>query len=49
MAGKNFSIADITAFCAISFAERLKFEIPEEAINLRRWLESVSSRPSALV
>ena len=49
IAGKNFSVADITAFCAISFAERLKFEIPEESINLRRWLESVSSRPSALV
>ena len=49
IAGKNFSIADITAFCAISFADRLKFEIPEEATNLRRWLENINSRPSTLV
>ena len=49
IAGKNFSIADITAFCTISFADRLKFEIPEEATNLRRWLENINSRPSTLV
>ena len=47
VAGENFSIADITAFCAVSFADRLKFELPESADNAHRWFESMSARPSA--
>ena len=49
VAGNNLSLADITAFCAVSFAGRLKFELPDNANNAHRWFESVSARPSAAV
>ena len=49
VAGENFSIADITAFCTVSFANRVKFELPDSANNAHRWFESVSARPSAAV
>lgn len=49
VAGETFSIADITAFCAVSFASRLKFELPDGANNAHRWFESVSARPSTAV
>lgn len=49
IAGENFSVADITAFCAVSFANRVKFELPDAANNAHRWFESVSARPSAAV
>jgi glutathione S-transferase len=46
VAGESFSIADITAFCAVGFASRLKFELPDGANNAHRWFEAVSARPS---
>ncbi|NNE86386.1 MAG: glutathione S-transferase [Alphaproteobacteria bacterium] len=49
VAGENFSIADITAFCAVSFANRVKFELPDTADNARRWFAAISERPSAAV
>lgn len=49
VAGENFSIADITAFCAVSFANRVKFELPDTAGNAHRWFELISARPSATV
>ena len=49
IAGENFSVADITAFCTVSFAGRLKFELPDAANNAHRWFESVSARPSATI
>ncbi len=45
VAGKDFSIADITAFCAIDFAKMMKIELPEEYTHARRWFEQVSARP----
>lgn len=45
--GKIFSIADITAFCAVDFANSCDIGIPGDYKNLRRWFEQVSSRPSA--
>jgi glutathione S-transferase len=47
IAGETFSIADITALCAIDFARVVKLKIAEEQQNLQRWYQSVSSRPSA--
>ena len=47
-AGSHFSVADITALCAIDFAKsRAETTIPEDHIHLRRWYGAVSSRPSA--
>lgn len=45
--GDAFSIADITALCAIDFARRVKLEIPEACAEVRRWHAQVSARPSA--
>lgn len=45
--GENFSIVDITALCAVDFANFCDIEIPEEADNLRTWHDRVSNRPSA--
>ncbi len=47
IAGDRFSIADITAVCAVDFAEYLGMPISDSHINLRRWHETVSSRLSA--
>ncbi len=46
IAGDTFSIADITAVCAIDFARVVKIRISEEQTNLKRWYKEVSMRPS---
>jgi len=47
VAGENFSIADITAMIFVDFAGWIKIALPDDAVNLKRWYETVSSRPSA--
>ena len=47
LAGDAFSIADITALCAIDFGRVVKIRIQEEWQHLKRWHETVSARPSA--
>jgi len=47
IAGDEFSIADITALCAIDFAKAIEIAIPDGHDNLQRWHTTVSSRPSA--
>ena len=47
LAGERFSVADITGLIAIDFTKPARIAIPEELINLRRWREEVSARPSA--
>ena len=47
IAGENFSIADITALCAIDFGKFVDVPIADDRINLQRWYDAVSSRPSA--
>lgn len=50
MAGNSFTIADITAFCAIEFAKLMKFRPADEGLkNLHAWYERVASRKSAAV
>ena len=47
IAGNFFSIADISALVLVDFAAWMKITIPEDEVNLKRWYDAVSSRPSA--
>ena len=48
IAGNRFTIADITAFCAIEFARLVKFKPADEGLaNLAAWRDRVAARPSA--
>ena len=47
IAGKDFSIADITALVAIDFMKAARLPRPAGPTNLERWHREVSSRPSA--
>lgn len=47
VAGDFYSIADISAMVAIDFAAWIKITMPDKALHLARWYESVSKRPSA--
>ncbi len=47
VAGQTFSIADITALCAIDFMKPARLAVPEAMVHLRRWHCEVSARPSA--
>lgn len=47
MAGERFTIADITAFCAIEFARLMKFKPGEEGMpHLQSWRNRIAERPS---
>ena len=48
IAGERFTIADITAFCAIEFARLMKFRPADEGlVALQDWRDRVAARPSA--
>ena len=48
VAGDQFSIADITALCAVDFATTAaRVPVPDSCENLIRWHKEVSARPSA--
>lgn len=47
VAGKHYSVADITTQVSIEFAGWRKIGIPEECKNLARWYQQISARPSA--
>ena len=47
LAGDTFSIADITALCAIDMMKLARIEMPGDFVALKRWYETVSARPSA--
>jgi glutathione S-transferase len=47
VAGEQFSVADITALCAIDFARVVKIRISEQQRHLNRWYALVNSRPSS--
>ncbi len=50
IAGDRFTIADITAFCAIEFARLMKFSPGREGmLALQAWRDRVAERPSAAV
>ncbi len=46
LAGATFSMADITAFAGLGFADFAKIEIPGDCANLKGWRARVAERPS---
>jgi len=46
VAGERFSVADITALCAVDFMKPAKIPVPEGLGDLARWHAEVSARPS---
>ncbi len=49
VAGHRYSIADISALCAVDFGKWTDYQIPAECKNMQRWYDTVSARPSAKV
>lgn len=47
VAGDAYSIADITALCAVDFMRPTRIRVPEDHVHLLRWHAAVSARPSA--
>lgn len=47
IAGERFTIADITAVCAIDFARVVKIRLADKHKNLQAWYERISARDSA--
>ena len=47
VAGDRYTIADVTALCAIDFGRVVDVRIGPEQKHLQRWHEAVSARPSA--
>jgi glutathione S-transferase len=47
MVGDYFSVADITAYTTINFANWVKKTIPEGCTHLQRWYDQIGDRPSA--
>lgn len=46
VAGNAFSMADITAFAGLAFADFAKVEIPDDCTHLHSWRNRVAERPS---
>lgn len=46
IAGDNFSMADITAFAGLGFADFAKIDIPADCSNLLAWRGRIAARPS---
>ena len=46
LAGERFSMADITAFAGLLFADIAKIAIPADLENLRAWRGRIAERPS---
>lgn len=46
VSGSEFTIADITAVCAIDFARVLKVRLDDSTPNLQRWYQAMRERPS---
>jgi glutathione S-transferase len=46
LAGDNFSMADITAFAGLAFADFAKIDVPAAYSHLKAWRAKVAMRPS---
>jgi glutathione S-transferase len=46
LAGEQFTMADITAFAGLAFADFAQIAIPEDLTHLRAWRARVADRPS---
>ena len=49
LAGDAFSVADITAFAGLAFADFAKVEIPDSLTHLNAWRARMAARPSIAV
>lgn len=47
VAGDTYSIADITGMIAVDFMKPARLPLADDLVNVRRWHQAVSSRPSA--
>lgn len=47
ISGEAYTVADITAQCALVLGKNTGTPIPAELINLQRWFSQVTSRPTA--
>jgi glutathione S-transferase len=47
VAGRNYSVADITGLVAVDFMKPAKLAVPDGLKNIKRWHADVSARPSA--
>ncbi|MCL6683216.1 glutathione S-transferase [Sphingomonas alba] len=48
LAGDRFSMADITAFAGLLFADISKIDVPADLTGLRAWRTKVAERPSVM-
>lgn len=46
LAGEHFSMADITAFAGLAFADFAKIDVPDELANLKGWRTRIAERRS---
>ena len=46
VAGEEFSMADITVFAGLSFADFANIDIPQDCKNLTQWRSRMAERPS---
>lgn len=46
VAGEAFSMADITLFAGLGFADFAQIDIPSDLVNLKAWRDKIASRPS---
>jgi glutathione S-transferase len=44
--GDTFTLVDVTAVCSIDLVSWLEIGIPSEFVNITRWYNYISSRPS---
>jgi glutathione S-transferase len=49
LAGERFTMADITAFAGLAFADIAKIEVPIDLVRLRAWRDRVAGAPQRRV
>lgn len=47
IAGERVTMADIVGFTALDFARMIKFAVPEDCENVKRWADVMRARPAA--
>lgn len=46
LAGERFTMADITAFAGLAFADFAKIDVPEDLVHLKAWRQRIAARAS---
>lgn len=47
IAGERYSVADITALCAVDFMKPARLTVPDDLTHVKRWHAAVAARPSS--